>query len=70
MTHRSLFKEVAQRIVQSAQASQSDGSSNALPANASPMGAPGTPPTQMSASTFGAASPVTTLTDRSRALPR
>ncbi len=46
MTHRSLFKEVAQRIVQSAQSSENDGS--LPPASVrNPSGLRNVPPGQM-----------------------
>lgn len=61
MTHCSLFKEAAQRIVQNAQSSQNDALSPALKAA---VGMRSAPPAQMSGSTFSPR-PLTSPTDTS-----
>lgn len=55
MTHPSLFKEVAQRIVQSAQSPQGDGAPQVPGAVQSTSGTQAAAPTQMSGSDFGQA---------------
>ena len=69
MTHRSLFKEVAQRIVESAQSAQSDGAPQVPGAVQSPSGQQAIAPVQMSSSGFGQAG-LTSPSDTSPASPR
>jgi hypothetical protein len=70
MTHPSLFKEAAQRIVQRAQSSE-----NQADSSQAVQGTPGfqaggrTAATQMSAGTFGSSLPLTSPTDTSQ-VPR
>lgn len=67
MTHRSLFKEVAQRIVQSAQSSQSEDSRSPQPTLRPLPARTGGPSVQMAASTFAGGAPLTNRTDTSPA---
>ncbi len=69
MTHSSLFKEVAQRIVQSAQSPQGDGAPQVPGAVQPTSGQPAAAPAQMSGSDFGQAS-LTSPSDTSPASPR
>lgn len=67
MTHLSLFKEAAQRIVQRAQSSENQADSS--PASQSTPGSQASRRAagQMSAGTFDGALPLTSPTERSRA---